>query len=46
MAASVEGIAMVEVAVVEVPAVDVVAGDVAVDDRSAVGDVGVVVIDH
>jgi hypothetical protein len=37
---------MVEVAVVEVPAVDVVAGDVAVDDRSAVGDVGVVVIDH
>jgi hypothetical protein len=42
----VEGIAVVEVAVVEVAAVEVVAGDVAVDDRSAVGDVGVVVIDH
>ena len=35
-------IAMVEVAVVKVTVVEVVA----IDDRSAVGDVGVVVIDH
>ena len=35
-------IAMVEVAVVKVTVVEVVA----IDDRSAVGDVGVVVVDH
>ena len=40
--ASVEGIAMVEIAMVEVVASEVVA----IDDRSAVGDVGVVVVDH
>jgi hypothetical protein len=39
---SVEGMAMVDVRVVEVVAAEVVA----VDDRSAVGDVGVVVIDY
>jgi hypothetical protein len=39
---SVEGIAVVEVVAAEVVAAEVVA----TDDRSAVGDVGVVVIDH
>ena len=40
--ASVEGIPVVEVATIEVVAGDVVA----IDDRSAVGDVGVVVVNH
>src|SRR5260370_11437265 len=40
--ASVERVAMVEVAVIEVVVVEVVA----IDDRSAVGDVGVVVVDY
>ena len=40
--ASVERVAVVEIAMVEVAVVKVVA----VDDRSAVGDVGVVVVDH
>ena len=40
--ASVEAIAMVEVAVVEAVAAEVVA----IDDRSAMGDVGVVIVDH
>ena len=40
--ASVERVAMVEVAVIEVGVVEVVA----IDDRSAVGDVGVVVVDY
>ncbi len=39
---SVERVAMVEVAMVEVAVVEVVA----IDDRSAVGDVGVVVVDY
>ena len=39
---SVERVAMIEVAVIEV----VVAEIVAINDRPAVGDVGVVVIDH
>src|SRR5467141_540572 len=40
--ASVERVAMVEVAAIEVAAVEVVA----IDDRSAMGDVGVVVVNH
>src|SRR5437016_4174507 len=40
--ASVERVAMVEVAAIEVAVVEVVA----IDDRSAVGDVGVVVVNH
>src|ERR1700680_2871812 len=45
--ASVERIAMVEIAMVEIAVVEIVAAEVvAIDDRSAVGDVGVVVIDH
>src|SRR6267378_2557648 len=43
----VEGIPMVEIVVARVAVVEVVAGDVvAIDDRSAMGDVGVVVVDH
>src|SRR5882724_5256001 len=50
--ASVERVAMVEIAVVEVAVVEVAVVEVAVvevvaiDDRSAVGDVGAVVVDH
>src|SRR5580700_431992 len=45
--ASVEGIAVVEIAMVKVAAIEVVAGEVvAIDDGSAVGNVGVVVVDH
>ncbi len=40
--ASVERVAMVEIAMVEVAVVEVVA----IDDRSAVGDVGAMVVDH
>src|SRR5260370_25674414 len=40
--ASVERVAMVEVAVIEIVVVEVVA----IDDRSAVGDVGAVVVNH
>ena len=44
---SVEGIPVIEIVMVEVAAIKVVAGDViAIDDRSAVGDIGVVVVDH
>ena len=39
---SVERVAMVEVAVIEVVVVEIVA----IDDRSAVRDVGVVIVDH
>ena len=41
------GVAVAEVAVVEVAVIEVVAAEVvAIDDRSAMGDVRVVVINH
>ena len=47
MPASVEGIGVVEIAMTRVAAIEVVAAEiVAIDDRSTMGDVGVVVINH